>query len=75
VLAIGHENYVSKSKVSGIYNVKSNPIRKIIDFARTQNVLIDATKGKATKSVIVLSDGFVILSSMTPQTLAEKRFS
>lgn len=74
MLPVGHENYVAKNKVSGIYNAKSEPIRRIIHEARTKQMLVDSTKGKATKSVIVLSDGYVILSSMTSKTLAE-RFS
>lgn len=75
MLSIGHENYVSKKKVSGIYNINSNPIRTLVHIARTKELLIDATKGKATKSVIVLSDGYVILSSISPKTLAVERFS
>lgn len=74
MLSVGHGNYVAKHKVSGIYFIKSNPIQAIITQARIKEVLIDATRGKATKSVIVLSDGYVILSSIAAKTLAE-RFS
>lgn len=74
MLSVGHGNYVAKNKVSGIYYIKSQPIKDIISIARTKEVLVDATKGKATKSAIVLSDGYVILSSIAPKTLAE-RFS
>lgn len=75
MLSVGHENYVSKDKVSVILNINSNPIKNLVSAARTKELLIDATKGKATKSVIVLSDGYVILSSISTKTLAVERFS
>lgn len=74
MLSVGHGNYVAKHKISGIYYINSNPIKDIVSSARIKEILIDATRGKATKSVVVLSDGYVILSSIAAKTLAE-RFS
>lgn len=74
IVSIGHNNYIPKSKISGFYKIESRPIRSITSMAKIKEKLIDATNGKKSKTVIILSDDFVILSSIAPKTLAE-RFS
>jgi len=75
LLHVGYENFVSKDKISGIYVANSSPMKRIITQARTDRMLIDATRNKGTKSVIILSDGHVILSAIKPKTLAVERFA
>lgn len=72
IISIGHNNYIPKQRVSGFYQIDSRPIRKLITTARLKEKLIDATNGKKSKTVIILSDDFVILSSIAPKTLAER---
>lgn len=72
ILPIGHYNYIPKHKISGIYQINSRPIRKLISMARVEEKLIDATNGKKGKTVIILSDGYIILSSIAPKTVAER---
>ena len=72
IISIGHNNFVPKHKISGFYQINSRPIRNLITTARLKEKLIDATNGKRSKAVIILSDEFVILSSISPKTLAER---
>lgn len=74
IISIGHNNFIPKHQISGLYQINSRPMRSLISKARVKEKLIDATNGKKSKTVIVLSDGFVILSSIAPKTLAD-RFS
>lgn len=74
IISIGHNNYIPKHKISGLYQINSRPIRSLISMARIKEKLIDATNGKKSKTVIILSDDFIILSSIAPKTLAG-RFS
>jgi extracellular matrix regulatory protein A len=72
IVSIGHNNYIPKSKISGFYQINSRPIRTLISTARIKEKLIDATNGKKSKTVIILSDDFIIISSIAPKTLAER---
>lgn len=72
IISIGHNNFIPKHKISGFYQINSRPIRSLISMARIKEKLIDATNGKKSKTVIILSDDFVILSSISPKTLAER---
>lgn len=55
-----------------ILQVSSRPIRSMISKAREDDKLVDATSGKKTKSVILTTDGYTILSSIAPKTLADR---
>lgn len=72
IIAIGHNNFIPKDKIYGFYQINSRPIRAKITLARTQDKLIDATNGKKSKTVILLADDYVVLSSISPKTLAER---
>lgn len=70
IVPIGHNNFIPDMKLSMILQVDSRPIRNLISLARTNGTLIDATNGKKTKTVILTSDGYLVLSSIAPKTLA-----
>jgi extracellular matrix regulatory protein A len=73
IILIGFFNYVPKEKITGIYRIDTNPVREMVQRAKQTFQLVDATRGKKTKSVIVLENGVLVLSAIKPQTLA-KRF-
>ena len=70
IISIGHNNFIPYQKISLVLQINSRPIRSLITQARTNEKLIDATNGKKSKSVIITTDGFVVLSSIAPKTLA-----
>ena len=72
IISLGHNNFIPCNKISIILQVNSRPIRNIISKAREIDKLVDATSGKKTKSVIVTTDGYAILSAIAPKTLAER---
>ena len=39
-------------------------------MAKDAGKAIDATQGRKTKSVIVMDDGYVVLSALVPDTIA-----
>jgi regulator of extracellular matrix RemA (YlzA/DUF370 family) len=67
---IGFGNIVSASRVIAIVSPESAPIKRIIQEARDNNVLIDATYGRKTRAVIIADSGHVILSAVQPETVA-----
>lgn len=55
-----------------ILQINSRPIKSIISRAGETDRIIDASSGKKRKSVIITTDGYVVLSSIAPKTLAER---
>ena len=69
---IGFGNMVSADRVIAIVGPESAPIKRIIQDARDNGVLIDATYGRRTRAVIVMDSGHVILSAIQPETVANR---
>ena len=74
LINIGFGNIVSANRVIAIVSPESAPIKRIIQDAREANVLVDATYGRRTRSVIITDSGHVVLSAIQPETIAH-RFS
>ncbi len=72
VISIGFGNYVVRQKVIAIIGADSAPIRRSVQEARKQGVLVDATQGRRTKSVIILDNGNMIISGLSQETLARR---
>ena len=72
IMLVGMNNYIPKDKIEGFYDPDSRPMRKVISLKKDEQKLIDATHGRKTRSVILLDNGYIILSSNTPETLAER---
>ena len=69
---IGFGNLVNTAKIVAVVSPESAPIKRIITEAKKDNLLIDATQGRKTKSVIVTDSGQIVLSYQTNEVLAEK---
>ncbi|MCI6580923.1 MAG: DUF370 domain-containing protein [Oscillospiraceae bacterium] len=70
LINIGYGNMISSSRLVAVVSSESAPVRRIIQDARDKGVLIDATCGRRTRSVLVMDSGHVILSAVQPETLA-----
>ena len=70
LLNIGFGNVVSANRVVAIVSPESAPIKRIIQEACENNILIDATYGRKTRAVIIADSGHIILSAVQPETVA-----
>ncbi len=70
LINIGYGNMISSSRLVAVVSSESAPVRRIIQDARDKGVLIDATCGRRTRSVLVMDSGHVILSAVQPETIA-----
>ena len=61
MINIGFGNIVSASRLIAIVSPESAPIKRIIQDARTNGTLIDATYGRRTRAVLVMDSDHVIL--------------
>lgn len=69
---IGFENRVISKRVIAIVNPNSAPIKRMIKESKENNLLIDATSGKPTRSVIITDSKHIILSSISPRKLSSR---
>lgn len=67
---IGFGNMVSSSKLIAIVSPESAPVKRVIQDARDSGKLIDATYGRRTRAVLVMSSDHVVLSAIQPETVA-----
>ena len=72
LLPIGFGNYVSPEHIISIVSPDSAPIKRLVQEARENGLLIDASFGRSTRSVIIADSGNVILSALTPEVLSER---
>lgn len=72
LINIGFGNIVSADRLVAMVSPESAPIKRIIQEARDKGMLIDATYGRRTRSVLVTDSEHVILSAVQTETLANR---
>lgn len=72
LINIGFGNMVSANRLVAIVSPESAPIKRIIQDAKERGTLIDATYGRRTRAVLVMDSEHVILSSVQPETVANR---
>ena len=72
LINIGFGNLVSAERIVSIVSPESAPSKRMIQDVRDRGLLIDASFGRSTKAVIVTDSGNLILSSLTPEVLAQR---
>ena len=72
LVAIGFGNLVSVERIISIVSPESAPIKRMIQDVREKGLLIDASFGRSTRSVIVMDSGNIILCAIPPETLAAR---
>ena len=70
LINIGFGNIISSSRLVAAVSPESAPIKRIIQDARDNGKLVDATYGRKTRAVIIMDSEHVILSSVQPETVA-----
>ena len=72
---IGFGNIVSGDRLIAIVGPESAPIKRTVQEARANGVLIDATCGRRTRAVLITDSDYVILSAVQPETVAGRLVS
>ncbi len=72
LINIGFGSMVSASRVLAVVAPDSAPIKRVMQEARERGMLIDASYGRKTKAVILMDTDHVILSAVTPETVAAR---
>ena len=72
LIHVGFGSLVSAGRVVAVVSPDSAPIKRMAQEARERGVLIDATYGRRTKSVIILDNDHLVLSALTTETIAAR---
>lgn len=72
LINIGFGNMVSAGRLLAVVSPDSAPIKRLTQEVREQGLLIDASFGRRTRSVLVMDNGHVILSALPPETIATR---
>lgn len=72
LLNIGFGSMLSQERVLTILAPDSAPIKRVVQEAKDRGMLIDASYGRKTKSVILMDTDHVILSALSPETLTAR---
>lgn len=69
---IGYGNMVMAAKVIAVLSPESAPMRRLKDDAKERKMLIDATQGRKTRSIIIMESDHVLLSAVQVETLMQR---
>ena len=72
LINIGSGNLVSAQRLISIVGPDSAPVKRLIQESRDRGMLIDATYGRKTASVLIMDSDHVILSALSTEKLAPR---
>ncbi|MCB2185094.1 MAG: DUF370 domain-containing protein [Deltaproteobacteria bacterium] len=72
LLNLGFGNSVVARRVLAIVNPASAPMKRLREEARQAGLLVDATQGRRTRSIIICDSGHVVLSAIQPETMGQR---
>ena len=69
---IGFGSMIAQRRVLAMIAPDSAPIKRVVQEAKDRGMLIDASFGRKTQTVILMDTDHVILSALDPETLAQR---
>ena len=72
LINIGFGSMIAAKRVLALMEPDSAPIKRVVQEAKERGMLVDASYGRKTKTVILMDTDHVILSALTPEALSTK---
>ena len=72
LINIGFGNLVSSDKLVSIVAPDSAPVKRIVQEAKSNGMLIDATCGRKCKSVLITDSNHVISSAVSSEAIQNR---
>ena len=69
---VGFDNAVAAERIVAIVSAEPSPIKRLREAADRHQKLVDATNGRRTRTVIITDSDHVVLSSLQPETVAQR---
>ncbi len=72
LINIGYGNMISLQRLIAVVSPDSAPIKRMVSEARERSMLIDATFGRKTRTVLIMDSDHVVLSGLPMEKLAPR---
>ncbi|MBP7321262.1 MAG: DUF370 domain-containing protein [Lachnospiraceae bacterium] len=72
LLNIGFGNVINTEKIIAMLRPDSAPAKRIVQRAKEEERIIDATQGRRTRSIIIMETNQIVLSALMPETLTNR---
>ena len=72
LINIGFGSFIAARRMLSVLSPDSAPIKRVVQEARERGMLVDASYGRKTQTVILMDTDHVILSALTPDTLSAR---
>jgi regulator of extracellular matrix RemA (YlzA/DUF370 family) len=72
LVSVGYDNFAVAERIIAIVSCTSAPIRRLVQECRQNGRLLDATQGRRMRSVVLMDNGHIITSALTPETLSRR---
>ncbi len=72
LINIGFGNLVNTQKVIAVVNPDAAPVKRLVQNAKNEQRVIDATQGRRTKAVLIMETDQIVLSAVQPDTIARR---
>ena len=72
LVSIGFGSFISAERLVSVLSPDSAPIKRMVQDARERGSPIDASYGRKTRSVLVADGGYIILSALGSEAVAER---
>lgn len=69
---VGFGSIINASRIVGVVNSESAPLKRKIQEAREDGLLIDATFGRKTRAVVFMTSGHIVASALTVETISNR---
>lgn len=69
---IGFGNIINADKMVAVVNPEAAPVKRMVQSAREEGRIVDATQGRKTKAVVVTEDTYIVLSALQPDTILRR---
>lgn len=72
LINIGFGSMITDERLLAVLEPDSAPIKRMIQESRDRGMLIDASYGRKTKSVLLMDTDHVILSALQPEIISAR---
>ena len=72
LINIGFGSMIAANRLLAIVAPDSAPIKRVVQEAKERGMLVDASYGRKTQTVILMDTDHVILSALTPETISQR---
>ena len=69
---IGFGNMIMSGKIISLVSADAAPTKRMVQEGREKGIVVDATAGRRTRTVIFTDSKYIVLSSLLPETISQR---